>query len=77
MRTSQKLIPLKLVSTDWTEPLNFIVPKFDKLMISANLSSVNYDSMIKAGMPGRIYITIRNQDFQQKNEWPSNLDTEL
>jgi hypothetical protein len=63
MRTQHMLIPIKLVSPDWSDPMNYIIPKFDKLQISANLSSVNYDSMIKAGMPGRIYITIRNQDF--------------
>ena len=33
--------------------------------------------MIKADRPGRIYIILRNQQFQQINEWPENLEEDL
>ena len=59
------------------EPFNFLVPKWDSKSVSTTLSTVQYDNMIKADRPGRIYIILRNQQFQQINEWPENLDTDL
>ena len=61
------------MSTDWLEPLNYIIPQFDSTDVSGGLSTVQYDNMIRADLPGRIYITLRNDKFQQKNEWLPNL----
>jgi hypothetical protein len=72
-RSFEQNIPVKLVSTDWTLPFNFIVPRFDPPEIDSTLSTVQYDSMIQADLPGRIYITLRNSNFQQKNEWAQDL----
>jgi hypothetical protein len=54
-------IPVKLVSTDWMEPFNYLVTKWDSKSVSNALSTVQYDNMIKADRPGRIYIILRNQ----------------
>lgn len=76
-REIQKTIPVKLVSTDYAEPFNYIVPRWDSTEVSAELSSVQYDNMLKTDRPGRVYITLRNANFQQKEEWTSNLEQDL
>ena len=71
---------MKLVSTDWTEPFNYLVGKVDgpdSRSPSGTLSTVQYDNMVRADRPGRIYITLRNQRFQQIDVWPTDWHQEL
>jgi len=56
-------IPVKLVSTDWMEPFNYLVSEWDNKAVSNVLSTVQYDNMIRADRPGRIYIVLRNEKF--------------
>lgn len=53
------------------------MPRFDPAGVDGGLSSVKYDSMIRADLPGRMYITIRNSNFQQKSEWVEDLAADL
>ena len=63
-RSSEMYIPVKLVSPDWTQPYDMIVQRFDPVDVDGQLSTVQYDSVIQADLPGRIYITLRNSNFQ-------------